>query len=91
MGASTDVGPPHVLNVRGGRPAAAYERFGVWEWLGFDRATREPLDADPGGLLGHVVLAFPRHVCPTVNQYGFALLVKDGGLAGEVAIDARDG
>jgi D-serine deaminase-like pyridoxal phosphate-dependent protein len=91
MGASTDVGRPHVLNVRGCRPAATYERFGVWQWLGFDRATREPVAGESARLLGRVILVFPRHVCPTVNQYDFALLVRDGVLAGEVPIDARDG
>jgi D-serine deaminase-like pyridoxal phosphate-dependent protein len=91
MGASVDVGRPHVLNVAGYRSAAVYERFGMLQWLAFDRATREPLAGDPADLLGQVILAFPRHVCPTVNQYDFALLVRDGAFAGEVAIDARDG
>jgi D-serine deaminase-like pyridoxal phosphate-dependent protein len=91
MGASVDVGKPHVLNRPGYLSAATYERFGVLQWLGFDRATRDPVGGDPAELLGRVILVFPRHVCPTVNQYDFALMVKDGAVAGKVPIDARDG
>ncbi len=69
MGTSTDQGPAHVFGMRGYRPFGPSELFGRLVWLGFDRRTREPLEGDPQALLGHVVLVFPRHVCPTVNQY----------------------
>lgn len=94
MGASTDAGLPHVTSLPGYLNFVAYERFGMMQWLGFDRITRKPLAADaasPEAILGRVVLVFPRHVCPTVNQYTFAVLIRDGRPAGEVAIDARDG
>ncbi|NLW49550.1 MAG: hypothetical protein GXY85_01730 [Candidatus Brocadiaceae bacterium] len=91
MGASTDSGPVHVLNVRGYRVFGVNERFGRLLWLGHDRATDAELDADPSELLGHVVLVFPNHVCPTVNQYAFALRVRDGAIVERVDIDARDG
>ena len=91
MGASTDHGVVHVLSVRGYRAFGTYERLGRLLWLGHDRATRAPLDADLSDMLGRVLLAFPNHVCPTVNQYAFALRVRDGALAERVPIDARDG
>ena len=91
MGASTDHGPVHVLSVRGFRFFGVNERFGRMLWLGHDRATGEPLGDDPSDLLGHVVLIFPNHVCPTVNQYSFALRVRDGAVAERVDIDGRDG
>jgi D-serine deaminase-like pyridoxal phosphate-dependent protein len=91
MGASTDHGVVHVLSVSGFRVFGVNERFGRLLWLGHDRATGAPLDADPTELLGHVVLIFPNHVCPTVNQYSFALRVRDGAIAERVPIDGRDG
>lgn len=91
MGASTDQGPVHVLNVRGYEAFGTSELFGRLVWLGFDRETGEPLEGDPQAMLGRVVLVFPQHVCPTVNQYSFALRVRDGAVAEQVAIDARDG
>ena len=91
MGASTDHGLVHVLNVRGFRVFGVNERFGRLLWLGHDRATGAALDADPSDLLGRVVLIFPNHVCPTVNQYSFALRVRDGAVAERVPIDGRDG
>ena len=91
MGASTDQGPVHVFGIRGYQAFGTSELFGRLVWLGFDRETGEPLEGDPQALLGRVVLVFPRHVCPTVNQYSFALRVRDGALAEQVLIDARDG
>ena len=91
MGASTDHGVVHVFNFRGYRAFGTCERFGRVAWLGFDRATRAPLDEDLTGMLGRVVLVFPNHVCPTVNHYSFALRVRDGAVAERVEIDARDG
>ncbi len=91
MGVSTDIGPPHVADRPGLMFAAGSERFSVWEWLGFDRATGEVLSADACPRVGDAVLVFPRHVCPTVNQYAFGLLVRDGRVAETVPIDARDG
>jgi len=91
LGCSVDSGPPHVLGFSGYRPYGASERFGCFTWLGCDRATGRPLREDADHLLGRAVLVFPRHVCTTVNQYAFGYMVREGALAEEVAVDARDG
>jgi D-serine deaminase-like pyridoxal phosphate-dependent protein len=40
--------------------------------------------------LGHALLAYPRHVCPTVALHEFATVVRDGRISGEKwKVDAR--
>lgn len=39
---------------------------------------------------GDSLLAFPRHICPTVALHPFATLVRGGRVVGEWKIDARD-
>ena len=80
-----------MLGFRGYRPFGGSERFGMLRWLGFDRETGEPMAEEARRQVGSVVLVFPRHVCPTVNQYSFGLLVRGGRIAEKVPIDARDG
>lgn len=91
LGVSAEFGPVHVLGFRGYAAFGKSERFGMLKWLGFDRATGEPVANDLLSMVGRVVLVFPRHVCTTVNQYAFGLLVRDGAVAETVQIDARDG
>ncbi len=91
FGAGADAGPMHVLGFRGYRPFGKSEYFGMLAWLGFDRATGEPLADDPDEMIGRVVLVFPRHVCTTVSQYAHALLIRDGQVSETIPIDARDG
>ena len=91
FGASTDCGPVHVLPLAGYRFSAGYERHGSFAWLGMDRKTGEPLTQDMRAALGQPVLLVPQHVCPTVNHYSFAYLIRDGKIHGKLPIDARDG
>lgn len=91
LGIPTDAGPVHVTNFSGYRHFKSNERHGQFCWLGIDRATGCRVETDLRNAVGKVVLVFPRHVCPTVNQYDYALLVREGRIVQEVRIDARDG
>lgn len=91
LGASVDAGPLHVLGFRGYRPFGKSERFGMLTRLGFDRATGEPVGDSLEEMAGRVVLVFPQHVCTTVSQYAFGLLVRDGKVGERISIDGRDG
>ncbi|HEY3297455.1 MAG TPA: alanine racemase [Armatimonadota bacterium] len=91
FGASVDIGPVHVCSFNGYRFSAGYERYGSFCFLGFDRESGEPLESDLSDAVGKVLLVVPRHVCPTVSQYEYACLVRDGSIAERIDIDARDG
>ncbi len=91
LGASVDAGLLHVLGFRGYLPFGKSERFGMLAWLGFDRATGEPAGDSLEEMTGRVVLVFPQHVCTTVSQYAFGLLVRDGKVSDRIFIDGRDG
>ena len=91
LGVSTELGLAHVLGVNGYRAYGRSERFGMLSWLGRDRATGEPVAEGLTEAVGRALLVFPRHICTTVNQYAWALMVRDGEVAERVEIDARDG
>ena len=91
LGVGSELGPAHVLGFGGYKSFAKSERFGMLEWLGFDRAARVPLTHSLEAMLGRVVLVFPKHICTTVNQYAFGFLVRDGRIADTVLVDGRDG
>ncbi len=91
FGVPTDAGPIHVTGLAGYRHFKSNERHGQFCWMGVDRATGKPIDSDLRDAVGKVVLVFPRHVCPTVNQYDYGLLIRDGCAVQEIRIDARDG
>ncbi len=46
------------------------------------------IDDDDAPALGDLLLLVPDHVCTTVNLYRSALLLRDGRVAGEAAIEA---
>jgi D-serine deaminase-like pyridoxal phosphate-dependent protein len=51
-----------------------------------------PLDARDGAALpalGETLYLVPRHVCPTVNNFDFALMVVDGRITGVEQVTAR--
>jgi D-serine deaminase-like pyridoxal phosphate-dependent protein len=51
-----------------------------------------PLDARDGAelpALGETLYLVPRHVCPTVNNFDFALLVEDGRITGVERVTSR--
>jgi D-serine deaminase-like pyridoxal phosphate-dependent protein len=45
--------------------------------------------ADPAPPLGTQILLLPRHVCPTVNNFDEAVLIRDGRIAGVKPVTAR--
>jgi len=91
LGVGADIGPVHVMAFPGYRSFGKSERFGGLEPVGVDRASFEPVGDELSGMVGRVVLVFPKHVCTTVNQYAFALRVSRGRLCGRIPVDARDG
>jgi D-serine deaminase-like pyridoxal phosphate-dependent protein len=91
FGASTDCGRIHLADLRGYSHFGSSERFGQFEWIGVDRATGEPLDSSFHKSVGETILLYPRHVCTTLNQYAYGLLVRDEVAGERVEIDARDG
>ncbi len=91
FGASTDCGPVHVTELRGYRHFGASERFGQFEWIGIDRVSGKPVNDSARKRIGEAVLLFPRHVCTTLNQYAYGLMIRDGRAEERVEIAARDG
>ena len=51
-----------------------------------------PIDVPPGApvpAVGEVIYIVPRHVCPTVNNFDHALLVRDGRIVAVEPVSAR--
>jgi D-serine deaminase-like pyridoxal phosphate-dependent protein len=51
-----------------------------------------PVSVGPGALvpeLGEILYLVPRHVCPTVNNFSHALLIRNGEIAGVEEVSAR--
>jgi D-serine deaminase-like pyridoxal phosphate-dependent protein len=46
-----------------------------------------PEASAPG--LGEVLYLIPKHVCPTVNSFSHALIVRDGEITGVETVSAR--
>ena len=44
---------------------------------------------EPSAPLGESLYLLPRHICPTVNNFDSALLVRDGRLAAVEKVSAR--
>jgi len=42
-----------------------------------------------GPHVGEVLYLLPRHVCPTVNNFDYALVVRDGQIASVEKVSAR--
>jgi D-serine deaminase-like pyridoxal phosphate-dependent protein len=65
-----------------------------WEDLSPMRPSEEhlPVLIAPGAAapaLGEILYLVPKHVCPTVNNFSEALIVKDGEIAGVETVSAR--
>jgi len=65
-----------------------------WEGLSPLRPSEEhlPVSIPPGGAspaLGEILYLAPKHVCPTVNNFSQALIVKEGEIAGVETVSAR--
>ena len=43
----------------------------------------------PSAAVGELLYLLPRHICPTVNNFDSALVVRDGRLAAVAKISAR--
>ena len=50
------------------------------------RAAREGM---PGPEAGEAVYLLPRHICPNVNNFDFALLVRNGQITSVEEVSAR--
>jgi D-serine deaminase-like pyridoxal phosphate-dependent protein len=51
-----------------------------------------PLDVSDGArppALGETLYLVPRHVCPTVNNFAFALMIEDGRIVSVERVTAR--
>jgi D-serine deaminase-like pyridoxal phosphate-dependent protein len=51
-----------------------------------------PIEVPPGApvpAVGEVIYVVPRHVCPTVNNFDHALLVRDGRIVAVEPVSAR--
>jgi D-serine deaminase-like pyridoxal phosphate-dependent protein len=51
-----------------------------------------PVSVAPGAVapaLGEILYLFPRHICPTVNNFSEALIVQDGEIVGVEPVSAR--
>ena len=51
-----------------------------------------PVSVAPGALapeLGEILYLVPRHICPTVNNFSHALLIREGKIAGVEEVSAR--
>lgn len=70
----------HLLDHEGLRLVRLSEEHGIIQRDG-EKAT--------GLRIGDTVRIIPNHICPTVNLYDYALLIRDGAMVGEVRIDAR--
>jgi D-serine deaminase-like pyridoxal phosphate-dependent protein len=46
-------------------------------------------DAEDVPAIGDFVYLLPRHICPTINQFDFALAIDNGNFAGTIPFDAR--
>jgi D-serine deaminase-like pyridoxal phosphate-dependent protein len=65
-----------------------------WEGLSPLRPSEEhlPVSISPGAAapaLGEILYLAPKHVCPTVNNFSQALIVKEGEIAGVETVSAR--
>ncbi|MGE0405993.1 MAG: alanine racemase [Candidatus Korobacteraceae bacterium] len=46
-------------------------------------------DGSPVPKIGEVLYLLPRHICPSVNTFGHALIVKNGDVTGMERVDSR--